>query len=173
MPGILKTVNKMFPNRKRKMMLAAEIYNAAALQSRDSYFYSTLMVHDTNEGRFDVLSMHVALLLEVLKSQDSDLAQELFDYFMADMDYNLREMGVGDFSVGKHVKKLAQNFLGVLETYSSDDDAVLKEAFIRNVYANSAPSDDAENNLLNYFKACRKSLRQGNLEKGEVLWPKI
>ena len=84
---------------------------------------------------------HVILVLRRLRdahSQTGKLAQALFDLMLADMDQDLREMGVGDLAVGKRVKGMAMAFYGRLAAYGAalrdDDAAALQAALSRNLY---------------------------------------
>jgi cytochrome b pre-mRNA-processing protein 3 len=127
---------------------AFELYRDAVEQSRQPVFYGERGVPDTVDGRFDMICLHVALLLRRLKedrARTADCAQELFDVMFADMDQNLREMGVGDMSVGKRVRAMAQAFYGRLAAYdaalASADDNGLAAALRRNLFRKSEPSD--------------------------------
>src|SRR5262252_7474214 len=85
------------------------LYAAAARQARTPVFYGELGVADTVEGRFELFSLHVALILLRLKGQGpaaADVAQHLFETYVRSLDDALREMGVGDVVVGKRMKKL-------------------------------------------------------------------
>lgn len=118
---------------------ARDLYEAAVLQARQPGFYRALGVPDTVDGRFDLISLHVFLLLHRLSAlTEAKLTQALFDCFFADMDVNLREMGAGDLGVGKRVKKMARAFMGRVAAYQTAlDDAApgaLVEALRRNVY---------------------------------------
>ena len=69
----------------------------------------------------------------------------MFDIFLADMDQQLREMGVGDLGVPKRMKKVGQSFYGRLATYgtvlATEDEAGLREALERNLFPDiEAPS---------------------------------
>ena len=124
-----------------------ELYGAAVATARDPWLFAELGVPDTVEGRFDLVSLHVALLIRRLRT-DPDargpaLAQAVFDAMFADMDLNLREMGVGDLSVGKRVRRMWEAFHGRALAYEaaldSPDPAALAEALARNVWRGEAP----------------------------------
>ncbi|MBT5374206.1 MAG: ubiquinol-cytochrome C chaperone [Rhodospirillaceae bacterium] len=129
---------------------ARTLYEAIVAQARAPGFYTEMKVPDTVEGRFDMIALHCFLVLHRLKSEGEkggDLAQSLFDVLFADLDENIREMGVGDLSVGKYVKKMAKSFLGQIAAYDAAlyteekgglDVAggdLLASALSRNVYA--------------------------------------
>lgn len=126
---------------------AEELYVGAVAQARDPGFYLRCGVPDTVDGRFDMIALHVYLLLRRLRTGGAAAgatAQALFDTMFADMDRNLREMGVGDLGVGRRVKAMAQAFYGRMSAYDRGMDGngeTLETALARNVYrgAQTAP----------------------------------
>src|SRR5207244_1769191 len=74
------------------------LYGAIVAQARSPVFYGRYGVPDTVNGRFEMVVLHTILVLRRLKEEPGlrGLGQALFDAFCADMDANLREMGVGD-----------------------------------------------------------------------------
>ena len=71
--------------------------------------------------------------------------QQLLEQFFSDMDRSLREMGVGDMSIGKKVRAMAEAAFGRLAAYEHAGDSVaLKEALRRNVYGGQAQEQDSE-----------------------------
>src|SRR6202042_1273633 len=91
-------------------------YNICVAQARSPEFYSVLGVPDTVDGRFDLLVLHVALVMRKL-GPEADIKQQLFDLMFADMDQSLREMGVGDMSIGKRIKPMIAAFYGRAQAY--------------------------------------------------------
>jgi cytochrome b pre-mRNA-processing protein 3 len=127
---------------------AHRIYLLSVEQSRRPAFYVHCGVGDTPDGRFDMIALHAALVLRRLKRDGdvtADLAQEIFDLMFADMDQNLREMGVGDIGVGKRVKGMAQGFYGRLAAYDAalevSGNELLIAALRRNLFRKSTPTD--------------------------------
>ncbi|MFO1046696.1 MAG: ubiquinol-cytochrome C chaperone family protein [Geminicoccaceae bacterium] len=91
------------------------LYLALVAQARQPALYSALRVPDTRDGRLELIYLHAILLMRRLRAEGAagqELSQDLFDLLFRDVDRHLREWGVGDLSVGKHVKKLAQSFYG-------------------------------------------------------------
>lgn len=132
-----------------------ELYGAAVAAARSPALFVGLGVPDTLEGRFDLVSLHVGLLIRRLRT-DGDprgaaLAQAVFDAMFADMDVNLREMGVGDMSVGKRVRGMWEAFHGRALAYETALDSAeagaLAEALGRNVWRGSPPPDGAADRL--------------------------
>jgi cytochrome b pre-mRNA-processing protein 3 len=132
------------------------LYGAAVAAARDPRLYAELGVPDTTAGRFEMIALHVALLIRRLRgfatAEGDALGQAVFDAMFADMDVTLREMGVGDLSVGKKVKNLWEGFHGRAEAYGAaldaGDTAAFTAALARNVWAAEAPPDGAPEALV-------------------------
>ncbi len=124
------------------------LYGAAVAAARaPAWFGPGFGVPDTLDGRFDLVGLHAALLIRRLR-RDPDrrgpaLAQAVFDAMFADMDRSLREMGVGDLSVGARVRRMWEAFHGRAKAYetalSAGDGAALAEALARNVWRGAPP----------------------------------
>jgi cytochrome b pre-mRNA-processing protein 3 len=95
------------------------IYGMIVTQAREPLFYRDLGVPDTVNGRFDMLVLHLWMVLRRLKSIEGGvgLSQTLFDHFCDDMDANLREMGVGDLTVPKRMQAFGEAFYGRAAAY--------------------------------------------------------
>lgn len=124
--------------RQREEMVDA-LYAKAVAQARLPVFYAEREVPDTVDGRFDLLVLHVFLLLHRLGADGKPMrrvTQALFDLMFADMDRSLREMGVSDMRVGKKVKEMARSFYGRVDAYEPalGDAGLLEEALARNLY---------------------------------------
>ncbi len=127
-----------------------ELYGAAVGAARESWFYTELGVPDTLDGRFDLVGAHVFLLIRRLRglpAPGSALAQAVFDAMFHDMDVNLREMGVGDLSVGKKVRAMWEAFHGRAVAYeaamAAGDTAALAVALRRNIWRDQGAEDAA------------------------------
>jgi cytochrome b pre-mRNA-processing protein 3 len=124
----------------------AALYLRAVDQARSQALYSALGAPDTVEGRFELYSLHVYLLLERFKDQGSqaaETAQALFDTYVKNLDDALREMGVGDLSVGKKMRKLGEAFFGRVKSYERafaalPDRTELEALLGRTVFADQA-----------------------------------
>lgn len=128
----------------------SELYAAAVAAARDPRLYHALGVPDTLDGRFDLIALHAFLLVHRLQDAPAPgpaLAQAVFDAMFADMDSNLREIGVGDLSVGKRVRAMWEAFHGRSKVYAAAVDAAdrtaLSTALERNVWRGDAPKDAA------------------------------
>lgn len=136
---------RRFRERRRRESLAHALYSSIIVQSRLPEFFHTLAVPDTLDGRFDLVVLHAFLVMHRLKqagrrgdeTEARELSQTLFDMMFADMDQNLREMGVGDMSIGKKIKQMARAFYGRVSAYEDGlaaGDEALAAALLRNLY---------------------------------------
>jgi cytochrome b pre-mRNA-processing protein 3 len=119
------------------------LYSAAVAAARDPWFFGeSVGVPDTLDGRFDLVGLHVGLLIRRLHPdpdpRGAAAAQAVFDAMFADMDMNLREMGVGDMALAKRVKRMWEAFHGRAQAYGAAldaaDRAALEAALARNVW---------------------------------------
>jgi cytochrome b pre-mRNA-processing protein 3 len=95
------------------------IYGMIVTQAREPLFYRDFGVPDTVNGRFDLLVLHLWMVLRRFKPIEGgeNLSQALFDNFCDDMDANLREMGVGDLTVPKRMQAFGEAFYGRAAAY--------------------------------------------------------
>jgi cytochrome b pre-mRNA-processing protein 3 len=124
------------------------MYQGALAQSRRVEFYTRLGVADTMDGRFDLLCLHAAILIARLSREGAEgraMAQALFDVLFTQVDYALREIGIGDLGVPKHMQKMMKAFNGRMQAYAaafqSGDEASLAQAIARNLYRREAVED--------------------------------
>ncbi len=130
-------------NHFRKSRISSDgtieaIYGMIVTQAREPLFYRDLAVPDTLDGRFDLLVLHLWMVLRRLKSTEggAGVSQALFDRFCADMDANLREMGVGDLTVPKRMQAFGEAFYGRAAAYDlalTDGREALAQALCRNI----------------------------------------
>ena len=117
-----------------------EAYRSIVAQSRQETFYAQWGVPDTVTGRFDMISLHLALLLHRLRGEPAarPFAQALVDLFFRDMDRSLRELGVTDLGVPNKVKKMGNVFYGLVgvlgAALDSGNAANVEGVLVKNVY---------------------------------------
>lgn len=159
---------------------AQRLYLGAVAQSRAPALYALLGIADSPEGRFELLTLHVLLLIDRLKAdgrEGASIGQRIFDTYISDLDGALREMGVGDLSVGRKMKNLGQAFYGraaVLNAAfaSLPDQAPLRQAVSRTLLEERADADPAP--LAIYVQECRAALAAqptADLHAGLAAWP--
>lgn len=144
---------------------AQALYGRAVGRARDPGFYAALGVPDSVDGRFEMIALHVWLLLRRLKAgspRPSGLAQAVFDTMFDDMDRGLREMGAGDLGVGRRVKAMATAFYGRIAAYDRGmvpGGEALEDTLIRNVWRGEAPEGARPAELAAYLRRADAKLR--------------
>ncbi len=125
------------------------LYTAVMAEARQPDWYLSGEVPDTLDGRFDMVALVLALVLyrlEQLGVPGGAPAALLTELFVADMDGQLREMGI-DYSVGKQIGKMMQALGGRLTAYRDVREPgsidALKAALERNLYRGAPPSEAA------------------------------
>jgi cytochrome b pre-mRNA-processing protein 3 len=126
---------------------ALRLYATVVEKARDPFFYTDLGVPDTMNGRFDMMVIHTMLVLRRLRGAGpaaDKTGKALLELLFRDMDQSLREMGVGDMGVGRHIKRMAKALYGRAEAYETGldgDPETLITALRENLYRQSAPGD--------------------------------
>ncbi len=124
---------------------ADALYAAIVAEARQPEWYLAGEVPDTLDGRFDMLALVLALATLRLEAEAPAICARLTERFITDMDGTLRQDGVGDQNVGKHIGRMVAAFGGRLGAYrdAGDDDAALAEALRRNLWRGADVSGDA------------------------------
>ncbi len=121
---------------------ALPLYTAVVQRARAEHWYRDGQVPDTVDGRFDMIAAVLALVMLRMESEPSggEPAARLAERFVDDMDGQLRELGIGDIIVGKHIGRMMSMLGGRLGAYrdglaAGDLDAPL----VRNLYRGDPP----------------------------------
>jgi len=144
----------------------AALYSACVAQARREEFYRLYGVADTIDGRFDLLVLHVFLVMRRLGGE-GEIKQKLFDLMFADMDQSLREMGVGDMSIGKRMRPMIAAFYGRTQAYEkalAQSGVALSEALARNLYG-GVVQPDALKAMTDYVRRASSALDTRSLEE--------
>jgi cytochrome b pre-mRNA-processing protein 3 len=157
----------------------ASLYGAIVAQARCAAFYADYGVPDTVQGRFDLIVLHLILLLRRLAGAEGAvpaLGQRLFDAFCQDLDDNLREMGVGDLAVPKQMRRFGEAFYGRQAAYlaalDSADPQDFEKALARNIFREDGAGAAR---LALYARAAVRDLdaqRPDAIMRGEVVFPR-
>jgi len=139
-------LQNLFRTRPRPRVGEA-LYELAVRQAREPAFYAGLGVPDRIDARFELYTLHVLLLVLRLRDEGgpgADAGQSLFDTYVSALDHALRELGVGDISVGKKMRKLGEALYGRMNAYEpplrDGDAATLAGALARNVFESDDPA---------------------------------
>jgi len=133
--------NRLFVGRPTpRSAITDVIYTQIVAAARQPVPYSHWLVPDTPLGRFEMIGLHMFLFLHRIREEKgavSELGQDVTDMFFTEVDHSLRELGIGDVSMPKRMKKLARMYYGRFESYGgaldAGDEAMLEEALKRNI----------------------------------------
>ncbi len=143
------------------------LYRAIVALARDPAWYRDGQVPDTIDGRFDMVAAVTALVLLRLEAE-GEAAREasalLTETFVADMDACLRQIGIGDYVVGKHIGRLMGALGGRLGALREAQDRGLEAFTIRNVFHDAPPSDEAPQQVASRLERIRGALREQPLD---------
>ena len=139
-------MSRLFGARRERAALRP-LYDALVAAAREPAWYVEGGVPDTLEGRFDMVATTVALALLRLEAEgESGRAEsvQLTELFIDDMDGTLRQIGIGDFVVGKHVGRLVGALGGRLGALREalGGGTPLEPAVRRNLFRDG-PADEA------------------------------
>ena len=130
-----------FFRRKPSNHSIASLYGTIVAQARSPVFYQSYGVPDTVNGRFEMLVLHIILLLNRLRAEPDRaqaFGQGIFNHFCSDMDGNLREMGVGDLAVPANMRRIGEAFYGRQAAYdaalAAADPVALAEVLGRTIF---------------------------------------
>lgn len=132
MLGLLKSKNPYEQEAK-------SVYAVLLEHIRKPDFYASCAIPDTFDGRFDLMLLHVFLVMDRINGEKETVAtafnQALFDVVFADMDQTLREMGIGDMGIPKHMRRMMKAFNGRMHAYDAAmRDGSLELVLRRNLY---------------------------------------
>jgi cytochrome b pre-mRNA-processing protein 3 len=156
------------------------LYAATVAQARSPAIYLAMGAPDTPDGRFEIYTLHVLLVLSRLKGQGRDasaVSQALFDAYLSGLDHGLRELSVGDLTVGKTMRRLGEAFYGRARALEAALAALPDRGpfndFIGRTALAGAGADQAWA-LADYLLAARDALAGQPIEPlvgGELAWP--
>ncbi len=143
--------------------IGERLYAEAVAQARTPAFYAELRAPDEIDARFELYTLHVLLLVMRLRQdgeRGAEIGQALFDAYVGALDDTLRELGVGDVSVPKKMRKLGEQLYGRMSTYepllAAEDAEGLAAALARNLYEREGAPEAAR--LANYALRTRAAL---------------
>ena len=156
-------LQRLFGETKQRAALMP-LYGALVAIGRDPAWYIKGEVADTLDGRFDMLSAVVALALLRLEAEGEagkGPSVLLTEIFIEDMDGTLRQIGIGDYVVGKHIGRMMSALGGRLGAFrDAGETGPLAEAVRRNVFHDSPPADAAVDFVAHRLETFRRALAE-------------
>lgn len=176
---MLHTLFRGRPARAR----GRKLYAAAVDQARQPELYSVLGIEDRIDNRFELYTAHVALLLLRLKGageEATETGQAMFDTYVSALDHALRELGVGDLSVSKKMRRLGEALYGrskaLTEALAPEADPAALEATVADAFFAGEGGDARTALVAAYIRNARDALAGQPLREvldGKLAWPKI
>lgn len=139
----MSLLQRIFGETRQRAALTP-LYRAVVAEGRDPAWYRDGRVPDTMDGRFDMIAAVTALVLlrlEAAGEPGRDPSVLLTELFIQDMDSTLRQLGIGDHVVGKHVGQMMSALGGRLAAFRGAAD--YQAAVRRNIFHEAPPSDEA------------------------------
>jgi cytochrome b pre-mRNA-processing protein 3 len=174
------SIARLFAGRTA-LTAGRQLYLQAVEQARTPLFYRHWGVPDTADGRYELYSLHVILLLHRLKNEGSvaqETGQGLFDAYVKSLDDAMREAGVGDLSVGRKIRNLGAAFMGRIKGYDAAFAALPDTGELRSLIARTTyEGDEAAAAPLTAYAAQANAGLAGQpireLLKGRAAWPEV
>lgn len=165
---------------------AKALYAKLMRQSRTPEFFGDGRFPDSYDGRLDLLTMHLCVLMANVQAKERDakidtgknnensLSQLVFDVMVNDLDTALREEGYTDTGVKRRIKPMIGFFYKRLKTLTESlgDVASLKSAILEGPLGDD--QDEFAGQMAEYLSGFHKNLDQASLEnifKGEFAFP--
>lgn len=167
-----------FQSRKNRWAVE-RLHRSIQDQALKPEFYYDGGVRDNFSGRFEMTSLLAALMFRRLRAAGGAgkaLAQDVFDALFDGFDEALRDIGTGDLTVGKKIRKMGEAFYGRAKAYEealdSDSEVDLQHSLLRNL----GLADTEMERFGKYVRLVENTLKRHTDEQlmsGEVNWPRL
>ena len=164
------SISKLFKSEPDPREARRPLWNAVVDAARAPHWYARGTVPDTLDGRFDMISLVMALVLHRI---DEDPGQgiagvQLTELFVNDVDGQMRQIGFGDMVVGKQVGRMMSALGGRLGAYrAADGSDELRGALVRNLWRGHEPSEAGLAHVMAQVAALRAAL--GEIPVSELI----
>ncbi|MDG1995043.1 MAG: ubiquinol-cytochrome C chaperone family protein [Emcibacteraceae bacterium] len=171
----------IFKNKKLNDS-AHGLFSSVINQSREKVFYEKFLVEDSLDGRFDLMALHMALLLDKFDRNDElrdvpKMKRIIQEIMFDNLDLTLREIGVGDLGVGKKIKIMAEAFYGRMMVYqellSKNNVVEMTEAIKRNLYRGKDIDESTVEEMTSYMFVQYENTKEQDIDKimsGEIVF---
>lgn len=177
--GIRAGLLSRFAARPRDRDRLAPLYRAIVAAGRDPYWYRDGQVPDTLDGRFDMIAAILSVVLIRFEAEPGEDARQdsvyLTELFVEDMDESLHQIGIGDYTVGKHVGRMMSALGGRIAAFrQAGQDRDFAGPVHRNIYHEAPPSADVLGQVaarLERFEAALRATSAQDLAAGKLPTP--
>ncbi len=126
-----------------------KFYNNLVILTRNKNLYMHFTSEDTFSDRLIILLFHFAFFLNVFKSKNNKEVQEIFDYFFKQIEFDLREAGLGDVSINKKMKNYVNIFYSIIRKIDKWDNSSSNEQ--SKIFIDYLNIDENSLKLVEYF----------------------
>lgn len=170
----MSLLDRLFHRKPDPRTTMQPLYQAVVHRGRALHWYVEGRVPDTLDGRFDMIAAVLSIVL--LRLEQADLRHEsvwLTELFVDDMEAQLRQIGIGDVIVGKHIGRMMSALGGRLSAYREglEPGGDMNAALRRNLYRGEAVTDAAVADVearLRAFTAALEGFAVEKLVAGEL-----
>ena len=139
------------------------IYNNLIKLTRNKNLYSSLKNNDTFSDILIILLFHFGFFLKIYKDKlTKKEAQNIFDFFIRQIELSIREIGYGDVSVNKKMKEYVNLFYTILEKIETWE--ILDNKKKIETIANFINIDEDNDKFVNYFDKYREFILNNSLK---------
>ena len=148
------------------------LYKRILKSSYERHFYEKIMIPDTLDGRFDLIILHIFIIIKIFKNsseQNKNFTQKLFDIFMLEVESSYREMGISDQSFSKKMKVVIESFYGRTKMYdlNFENKSEFLNCLVRNIWSEDVSKEIFAEEL--YGFVIQKVNKYNNKSIGEIL----
>ena len=176
----MMVLSRLLGKKSRIRKSSGQLLSSASQQSRHPAFYSDRGLSDSLDGRFESITLHIALIMRRLKSvqpSGAALAEDLCTALFSSFDHAFREMGTSDVAIARKIRQLGEAYAGRVAAYNdslSSEDALqsLEAAILRNVFGGDSTRDAAQ--FAKYTLAADTALAKQSDDavwNGQINWP--
>tara|TARA_Y100000590_G_C15563030_1_gene955532 strand:- start:326 stop:817 length:492 start_codon:yes stop_codon:yes gene_type:complete len=154
-------LTNLFSSKKHNNLNSSfKIYNQLLLLTNDFVKSNTILIKNDFKTVFEIFSLflifYIKLNIDIKTTNYKVINQDLIDLFIKDLDFSLREQGIGDMSIGKYVKKFVKKFyfrLSFIDKNINNFDSIDSNKFIESLnIVNKKDISKFRNIILNEYK---------------------
>ena len=172
-------LGKWFQPKKNRWAVD-RLHQSIQAQALRPDFYYEGGARDNFSGRFEMTCLHGSLAFRRLRAAGAAgkaLSQDVFDALFDGFDEALRDIGTGDLSVGKKIRKMGEAFYGRAKAYDEAIDANPDSGDLQRALGRNLGLDDAgKERFARYIRSVEDTLKRHTDEQllsGEVNWPRL
>ncbi len=155
---------KWLKNQAEKRQNAKNLYMLATSHAGNTEFYSSYQVSDSIEGRYEMLCIHIFLLLERLRHEDKEkqLSELITELLVKDLELNYFESEIKNLDRADKINQRIGGFYNRSADYQSalrqSRRDLLEQSVTKHVFNDLNNYDERAKYLANYIFAAHNYL---------------